>query len=133
MAKSNLKEGAKFDTEKPLPQLLSISALMGMVRILTSGAIKYAARNWEKGIAYSRCYGAILRHLFAWWMGEDLDPESGESHLHHAACEIHFLEHFEENREQYAKFDDRPITKQTYQQASDITDLIKKAKELKAA
>jgi len=74
-------------------------------------AAKYAPHNWEKGIDYSRVYGALLRHMMAWWGGEDTDPETGLSHLHHAACCIMFLQHFVEvGSEAYRDRDDRPIT-----------------------
>ena len=36
-------------------------------------------------------YSALLRHLFAWWGGEDRDPESGFSHLDHSAAMLAFL------------------------------------------
>jgi hypothetical protein len=48
-------------------------------------------RNWEHGMKWSRVYGALLRHLTAWWGGEDKDPETGRSHLWHVACCVTFL------------------------------------------
>jgi hypothetical protein len=62
-----------------------------LARVLTFGAKKYAAHNWRKGIVYSRLFDALQRHLWAWWSGEEIDPESGESHLDHAACCLMFL------------------------------------------
>ena len=59
--------------------------------ILTFGAKKYDDRNWEKGMKWSRVYGALLRHLTAWDKGEEKDPETGRSHLWHAGCCIAFL------------------------------------------
>lgn len=52
------------------------------------GADKYGAYNWrEKTISATVYYAAMLRHLHAWFNGEDLDPESGRSHLAHVrAC-----------------------------------------------
>jgi hypothetical protein len=100
--------GLKFDQEKVRTDLLSVDSILGTARILTFGAKKYADRNWEKGIDFGRVYGAALRHLFAWFNGEDLDPETGESHLHHASCCVHFLQHYAENYEKYKKFDNRP-------------------------
>lgn len=89
-----VKGGVKFDQGKLRVDLLSVPAMEGTAAVLTHGANKYGERNWEKGLAYSRCYAAVLRHLFAWWKGEDLDRESGMHHLHHAACELMFLQHF---------------------------------------
>lgn len=38
-------------------------------------------RNWERGVAWSLNYAAAMRHLTAWWGGEDNDPETGSPHL----------------------------------------------------
>ena len=48
-------------------------------------------RNWEKGMKWGRVFGALMRHMWAWWRGQDRDPETGFSHLSHAACCIAFL------------------------------------------
>lgn len=83
--------GTKLDAGKNQLGLISSIFLFGLGRVLTFGATKYAAHNWRKGIAYSRLYDALMRHLWAWWDGEDTDPETGESHLDHAACCLMFL------------------------------------------
>jgi hypothetical protein len=59
--------------------------------VLKFGADKYAARNWEGGLSFSRCFDATQRHLIAWWAGEDNDPETGINHLAHAMCELMFI------------------------------------------
>lgn len=100
--------GVKHDEGKVPYHLVSIDALEGMTEILQFGAAKYEDRNWEKGMSWSRPFAACLRHLFAWWRGEDLDPETGKSHLDHAACCVHFLSHYVKSK-RYTKYDDRPI------------------------
>ncbi len=55
------------------------------------GRDKYGAANWAKGIQHSRLLGAALRHILAYNSGEDLDPESGITHVAHAACNLMFL------------------------------------------
>lgn len=87
---NDLTHGVKFDEGKLPHELLPVDALEAISRVLAYGATKYAPRNWEKGMAWSRVYGACLRHLFAWWRGEDNDPETGLPHLSHAACCILF-------------------------------------------
>jgi hypothetical protein len=47
--------------------------------------------NWEQGMTWSRCYNSCMRHLLAFWRGEEMDPESGLPHLAHAICNIIFL------------------------------------------
>lgn len=85
----------KFDQGKPLPRLLHqgmSNALSAVVRVLSFGAIKYAPNGWkELADAEERYTDAMYRHLGAMHAGEELDPESGESHLAHAACNIMFL------------------------------------------
>jgi len=103
-----LTEGTKHDGDKIRTDLYPVASFLGTCRVLTHGAKKYAARNWEKGIMFGRVYGALLRHLFAWWGGEDVDPESGEHHLDHAGCCMAFLQHYAKNPGSYATFDDRP-------------------------
>lgn len=87
--------GIKYDKDKPRMELLSKSALEGTAQVLTFGANKYDSHNWRKGFKWSRLYGAALRHLTAHMDGENTDPESGLSHLDHAACCIMFLQEHE--------------------------------------
>lgn len=102
----NNKDGIKFDNEKNLVQLLPVISMEKIAQIFTFGAKKYSQWNWSKGIKYSRLYGALLRHLFAWYRGEKIDSESGQSHLYHAGCCIMMLIEMEELR---PDMDDRPI------------------------
>lgn len=92
------EEGKKDDSGKIPCELLSPIALLNTAKVLRFGAQKYAPNNWRKGLSYSRIIGATFRHLFAFMMGEDLDPETGLSHIHHAACELMFLQEFVETR-----------------------------------
>jgi hypothetical protein len=98
--------GAKFDAGKLRYDLYPVEALEGTTKILTLGAQKYADRNWEAGMRYGRVYASLMRHLTAWWGGEDLDPETHESHLHHAGCCIAFLQTYVERG---VGEDDRPF------------------------
>lgn len=110
------KAGAKLDTGKVRIELFPAEALLGPSRVLTFGASKYSDRNWELGIAWGRVFGALMRHMWAWWQGKgptsksflfgELDGETNFSHLWHAGCCIAFLIAYEE-RNMY-QFDDRP-------------------------
>lgn len=100
-----MSEGRKDDSEKLRMELLPPELLTAVADILTFGAKKYDDRNWEKGMAWSRPYAALLRHMLAWWSGEEHDPETGRSHLWHAGCCIAFLIAYEQR--QIGK-DDRP-------------------------
>jgi hypothetical protein len=86
-----VKTALKFDGEKPRLELLSADALIEIAKVMTFGAKKYAEHNWRNGFAWSRLYGAALRHILSHMNGEDRDPESGLSHLSHAGCCLMFL------------------------------------------
>jgi len=100
--------GIKNDQGKLRVDLLSPDSLLGIARILGYGSTIYGDRNWELGLLYSRVYAATLRHILKFWGGENIDEDSGLSHLDHAACCIHFLQHYEKNKNRYQTFDDRP-------------------------
>jgi dATP/dGTP diphosphohydrolase len=94
---SDAEVGRKDDGGKPRYDLIHPSLLNAVATVLEFGSRKYAARNWEKGIQYGRIFGAMMRHLWAWWGGAKYDTESGLSHLHHAACNLHFLIAFDDD------------------------------------
>ena len=49
---------------------------------LFEGARKYRRHNYRvAGVRASVYYDASLRHLMAWWEGENIDPDSGLSHV----------------------------------------------------
>ena len=99
------KEGVKADEGKIPYELLAPEYLEATASVLKFGANKYGARNWELGMAWSRPFGALMRHMWAWWKGEKADPETGMSHLWHAACCVMFLIAYEKRK---IGNDDRP-------------------------
>jgi hypothetical protein len=98
-------EGRKNDQDKTPMHLLPPELFTGTAAVLAFGANKYAPRNWELGMAWHRPYAALLRHMLAWWAGEDNDPETGLPHTWHAACCIAFLMAYEQRG---IGTDDRP-------------------------
>ncbi len=49
---------------------------------MLEGASKYGRHNYRAtGVRASVYYDAAMRHLIAWWEGEDIDPDSGVSHI----------------------------------------------------
>jgi len=74
---------------KKLPlEVVPPSAVHALAEAFADGARKYGPYNWrEKTISSSIYYAAALRHITAWWDGEDIARDSGVPHLHHAiAC-----------------------------------------------
>lgn len=105
MSEDSKTVGVKFDANKVRMDLLPPELLFAVSDILDFGAKKYAARNWEQGMDWGRVYGALQRHLWAWWGGENKDVETDKSHLWHAGCCIAFLIAYEERN---LGKDDRP-------------------------
>ena len=64
--------------------------------------------NYRRGYAWSLSFAAMMRHAWAFWRGEDIDPETGSPHL--AAVVWHALTmlHWSLNPELREKYDDRP-------------------------
>ncbi|MEM6902539.1 MAG: dATP/dGTP diphosphohydrolase domain-containing protein [Pseudomonadota bacterium] len=83
--------GVKHDDGKLPWHLLPIDALEEVVKVLQFGAAKYTANNWRGGMQWSRLIRAASGHIFAYYRGEDSDPETGYSHLAHAVCCLLFL------------------------------------------
>lgn len=87
--------GKKFDQSKSRMDLLAPEAMFAMGDVLAYGVNKYdkvnKSYNWRYGMEWHRPFAAALRHMFAWFRGERLDPESGLPHLAHAAVNLMFL------------------------------------------
>ena len=88
------KEFIKNDSGKQEFDYLPLELLGDVNEVLRYGANKYEFENWKRnGFVYSRAYNALLRHIIAFWNGEDVDPESGFSHVDHAICNLLFLKY----------------------------------------
>jgi hypothetical protein len=56
------------------------------------GAALYGRHNWRRTrVVASTYYAASLRHLWKWIEGEDIDPDSGVSHLVKAMASLAVL------------------------------------------
>lgn len=66
--------------------LIPPRALAHVALCFADGGFKYQPYNWHVSkISASVYYGAILRHVFAWWCGETR-AKDGHLHLAHAVC-----------------------------------------------
>lgn len=45
------------------------------------GSLKYADHNWARGYDWGLSFAALNRHLWQFWAGEDIDPETGSPHM----------------------------------------------------
>ncbi|MGR9056110.1 dATP/dGTP diphosphohydrolase domain-containing protein [Rhizobium leguminosarum] len=77
-----------FGVRKPSAQFIPPVALIEESVVMGLGAAKYGAFNWQDSpVDATTYYSAAMRHLLQWFSGEDVDKESGASHLAHVrAC-----------------------------------------------
>lgn len=85
-------QGVKHDEGKTRVDLVPVWGIEAAARAFAYGAEKYESWNWLKGFEWLRLYAAVLRHLFAWAKGEDVDRESGLHHLDHAMADLMMLQ-----------------------------------------
>lgn len=84
-------KGEVGKTKAPM-ELLPPVALIETAWVQGLGAAKYGRYNWrDNNVNASTYVSAIMRHLIAWQQGEDIDPESGRSHLAHIAAGCNIL------------------------------------------
>lgn len=106
---ADAEKAKKADAAKPPMHLLHPLFVVEVAAVLAHGARKYGAWNWLRGKELSRDYAAALRHMNAWWGGQDLDPESGLPHLAHAAACL-MIVYVTKRLDAAGVVDDRPVT-----------------------
>jgi len=112
--------GTKNDQGKLRLELVPVESINAIARAMTYGAKKYGDWNWAKGIAHTRLFGAALRHMWAYFRGEDYDQESGNHHLDHALASLAMLRASIDNS---LGEDDRPNYCQVKQPGKTITNV----------
>lgn len=99
-----IREGSAEKTQKPTnpkdavgikksPMSTVSASVMAEVGVaMMEGALKYGRHNYRGvGVRASVYYDATIRHLFSWWEGEDVDPDSGMSHITKAIASLTVL------------------------------------------
>ena len=81
----------RHNVNKPDLSLIPLKLLEDEARVWQHGAIKYEKNNWMKGQKWSVPLASALRHLAKWQAGQDIDSESGESHIAHAIANLHMI------------------------------------------
>jgi len=79
------------DATKPRPDLISPFAEERQGTWLRMGAERYAERNWEKGMTFSRCIASLKRHTMKYQQGM-----RDEDHLAAIMFNAMALIHYEE-------------------------------------
>lgn len=98
-------KGKRYNTGKNRLDLVPVSLIEEVGKVLTHGVAKYGERNWERGMKFTAVYASLLRHTIAWYKGKDTDEETGLPHLAHMAANVAFLIQYAET---CPELDDRP-------------------------
>lgn len=87
----------RYNTGKPKWSLVHMHSLVPMIRALEYGALKYAPFNWQKPMKRDEVLDSMQRHLAALIDGNELDDESGLTHIGHIMANAMFYSyHFVE-------------------------------------
>lgn len=90
------EKASRYNEGKPKWSLVHYESLVPMIRVLEFGALKYAPFNWQKEMNLKEILESMQRHLAALMDGEEIDKESGISHMGHIQCNALFYNyHFE--------------------------------------
>lgn len=104
---------------------VSAPVVMEMALGMMEGARKYGRHNYRiAGVRASVYYDAAMRHLMLWWEGQDIDPDSGISHISKAMSALHVLRDAMMN-EMWT--DDRPPV---FKNQEWVNDMNKKSSEI---
>lgn len=84
--------------------MIPAHALEEIGKIFAFGAQKYSRNNWRRGLSWNELVDSCLRHISAFQQGQDVDPESKQLHIAHAATNLLMLI---EQYETHPELDDR--------------------------
>lgn len=80
--------GLRNNALKNRLDLVPVEWMWALADVTTRGSLKYAERNWERGMKWSIMIGCALRHLYKFIAGERYDKEIGCHHLGMAAWNL---------------------------------------------
>ncbi len=86
------KKAETYDDGKPPLANLPSAGIREVAMVQAYGHKKYKDfNNYRKGMEASRQASCAMRHIMDFMDGQDVDSESGRSHLAHAACRLLFM------------------------------------------
>lgn len=79
----------RLGVQRPPLSTVSGPVLFEIGAAMLEGAAKYGRHNYRVvGVRSSVYFDATMRHLWAWWEGQDIDPDSGMSHVSKAIASL---------------------------------------------
>lgn len=113
-------------TKPPLHAIPPL-ALLHLGQAMADGNRKYGLVNWRHDpITTSTYYNALMRHVLAWWDGQDDDPKTGIKHLAYIMANCAILL---DAAAQGTLTDDRPSIKG---KTAELIEMMTNQKEIKA-
>ena len=85
------KQATRYNYGKPEFSYVDLNCLTECAKGLQYGAMKYERDNWKLGMPQNSILDSLMRHIAAIQRGEEIDPESGVSHIGHIQCNAMFL------------------------------------------
>jgi hypothetical protein len=81
-------QGFRYDATKlarydliPPEALEALAIFYGQAGGPVGGPALYPERNWERGMAWCRCFTSLMRHAWKWLRKEDFDQKTGAHHM----------------------------------------------------
>jgi len=96
------EKSIRYNEGKPKWSLVHYDSLIPMIRVLEFGAKKYAPFNWQKGLDLKEILESMQRHLAKLMDNEEIDTESGISHMGHIQANAMFY-NYHKNKENILK------------------------------
>jgi len=99
-------------SKKPAMSVIPAGVLFDLGLAMMEGAAKYGRHNYRVApVRSSVYYDAAMGHLMDWWEGDDIDQESGLSHVTKAMASLAVLR---DAMLQGKLIDDRPPKSQVF-------------------
>lgn len=77
MSQTDSSQALHYSEGKSGVDQIPVDVLLEWGDVFSYGEKKYARDNWKKGSGWHEFYGSALRHLLAFWAGEDYDDCDG--------------------------------------------------------
>lgn len=90
MSSKELK-ALRYNEGKPELSQIPFETEVEVAKVFMYGQKKYTRNNWKNGFKYSSLVDSTLRHFIAWFNGQEIDPESGLTHMAHFHTNVEIL------------------------------------------
>ena len=101
MTSNNSEKALRYNEGKPKWSLVHYKSLEPMIRVLEFGALKYEPENWKKSMDLKEILNSMQRHLAKLMDGEEVDSESGISHMGHIQCNALFYNYHKDKENEF--------------------------------